>query len=145
MRSSRHLAVAVWGLCSMLLVLGLGFPTMADAQSVRLSVSPKRLSYRDIPLGSHQIQSVTATNESNGDIAIAGIQAGPNPPFSVLTPNDPSECPAGSFTLPAGASCLVSVVFTPQDASSKVSGSLILMDNASNSPQSVNLVGNGVP
>jgi len=125
----------------MLLVLGLGFPTMADAQNVRMSVFPKRLSW-DIPVNTPEMQSVLITNESKvSDINITDIAASPDV-FSIAGPTDPStECPAAPFTLPAGANCLVSVVFDPT-TTGKVSGLLTFTDDASNEPQ-VKLIGNG--
>ena len=145
MRSSKHLAAALWRLCSMLLVLGLGFPTMADAQNVRMSVFPKRLSW-DIPVNTPEMQSVLITNESKvSDINITDIAASPDV-FSIAGPTDPStECPVVSLAQPLvlhpGASCLVTVVFDPTTPG-KVSGLLTFTDDASNEPQ-VKLIGNG--
>jgi trimeric autotransporter adhesin len=53
-------------------------------------------------------------------------------------------CPISPNTLGAGQSCSIPVVFTPSATGSRTS-SLIVTDNASNSPQSIALTGNGVP
>jgi hypothetical protein len=50
-----------------------------------------------------------------------------------------NNCPA---TLSAGASCSVTVTFTPQ-AAGTLTGTVTVMDNATNSPQTVKLTGTG--
>jgi hypothetical protein len=50
-------------------------------------------------------------------------------------------CPA---SLPAGASCTISVTFTPTAPGNQY-GSVVLTDNAANSPQTIPLAGNGLP
>ena len=56
---------------------------------------------------------------------------------------DTSACPISPATLRAGASCLISVTFTPSVLGAR-SGSLTIVDNASNSPQVTKLTGTGV-
>jgi hypothetical protein len=139
MQLSKHADAPLWPYV-MLLILGLAFPAMANAQTVRLAVSPKRLSYGDVPLGSHATLTMSATNDSSVDIDITSILASPNPTFVVSN----STCPVSPNLLPAGDSCLVSVDFVPQ-GTGKVTGVLTFTDSASNSPQDVRLVGTGVP
>src|SRR5438477_6315352 len=53
-----------------------------------------------------------------------------------------SACPTSPATLAAGANCSINVTFTPT-ASSIRTGTLLVTDNASGSPQTVALSGNG--
>ena len=52
-----------------------------------------------------------------------------------------NNCPA---SLPAGASCTISVTFTPTATGNRY-GSVVLTDNAANSPQTIPLAGYGLP
>jgi len=54
-----------------------------------------------------------------------------------------NNCPVSNGTLGAGASCTISVTFTPTATGTR-SGSIAITDQASNSPQSVSLTGMGV-
>jgi trimeric autotransporter adhesin len=54
-----------------------------------------------------------------------------------------STCPIGSGTLAAGASCNISVTFTPV-ALGLLTGTLTVTDNAANSPQTAQLTGTGI-
>ena len=77
-------------------------------------------------------QTITLTNTGTAVLSISGIQASVK--FSQT-----NNCTA---TLAAGASCTISVTFTP-NANGTVSGSLKVTDNAAGSPQSVSLSGTG--
>lgn len=54
-----------------------------------------------------------------------------------------STCPIGTGTLAAGASCNISVTFTPTALGARV-GTLTVNDNAPNTPQTTSLSGTGV-
>jgi Abnormal spindle-like microcephaly-assoc'd, ASPM-SPD-2-Hydin len=107
-----------------------------------VSLSPTSLSF-----GNHQVnttsaaQTVTLKNSGNAALTIKGIGlSGPNSGDF----HQQNTCPSSSSTLAAGASCTISVTFTPK-AESNFSASLSIADNASGSPQSVTLSGTGVP
>jgi len=78
-------------------------------------------------------QVVTLTNSGNDILNITGVLATGD--FTAST------CPA---TLAASASCFINVTFTPTATGTRV-GSLVVMDNAGDSPQSVSLTGTGTP
>jgi FG-GAP-like repeat/Abnormal spindle-like microcephaly-assoc'd, ASPM-SPD-2-Hydin len=82
----------------------------------------------------------TALTINAGGIALSGANSGD---FS-LSPA--SNCPISPSTLASGASCTISVTFTPT-ASGTRTASLTFTDNAANNPQSVTLsgVGNASP
>jgi len=114
--------------------------TTASAPVV--SLSPTSLSF-----GNHQVNTtssariVTLTNSGDAALTIKGIGlSGPNSGDF----HQQNTCPSSSSTLAAGASCAISVTFTPK-AESNFSASLSIADNASGSPQSVTLSGTGVP
>jgi hypothetical protein len=77
-------------------------------------------------------QSIQLTNYGTATLNIAGITVTPNY-------NETDTC--GS-SLPAGASCFISVTFTPS-ALGTLSGTLSLNDDAPGSPQTVSLSGMG--
>ncbi len=116
-----------------------GSGTTASAPVV--SLSPTSLSF-----GNHQInttssaRTVTLTNSGNAALAIHSIAlSGPNSGDF----HQQNTCPSSSSTLAVGASCTISVTFTPT-AEGNRSASLAITDNASGSPQSVTLSGTGV-
>ena len=103
-----------------------------------VSLSPTSLSF-----GNHQVNTtssahtVTLKNSGNSSLTIKGIGlSGPNS-------GDFHQQHTCSSTLEAGASCTISVTFTPT-AEGNRSASLSIADNASGSPQSVALSGTGV-
>ena len=109
------------------LLAGNGLP----APVVSLSVTS--LTFSSQPLGTTSAaQAVTLTNTGTAALTISSIVATGN--FAQL-----NTC--GS-SLAAGASCTISVTFTPTVAGSRT-GSLTITDNAASSPQVVNLGGSG--
>ena len=82
-------------------------------------------------------QTVTLSNPGNATLSITSITlTGANPGVFALT----NGC---SATLAAGASCPVTVTFTPTSAAS-FSAAVSVVDNASGSPQSATLSGTGL-
>jgi len=79
-------------------------------------------------------QQVTLTNTGNDNLNITGIA--PSGDFAAS-----SSCAA---TLAASASCTISVTFTPTTTGTRA-GSLVIKDNAGDSPQSISLTGTGTP
>jgi hypothetical protein len=106
-----------------------------------VSLSPSSLSFGSQVVGkASAAQSVTLTDSgtaplSIGSVAVSGTNAGD---FAQT-----NTCPTGASTLAAGASCTISVTFTP-GATGARSASLQISDNASSSPQTVPLSGTGV-
>ena len=130
------LAVCVmWG--------GLVAPVSAESTA---SVPVVSLSPRSLNFGNQQVnttsavQTVTLTNTSNANLTIhsIGLSGTNSGDF-----HQSNTCPSSSSTLAAGASCTISVTFTPTAEGSR-SASLSIADNASGSPQSVVLSGTGV-
>jgi Abnormal spindle-like microcephaly-assoc'd, ASPM-SPD-2-Hydin/Cep192 domain 4 len=125
-------ACIMWG--------GLVAPVSAEttASAPVVSLSPTILSF-----GNHQVnttsaaQTVTLKNSGNAALTIKGIGlSGPNSGDF----HQQNTCPN---PLEAGASCTISVTFTPTAEGSR-SASLSIADNASGSPQSVALSGSGI-
>ena len=98
-----------------------------------LSVTPTSLNFASQNVGtSSAAQTVSATNETASAVSIS----------SIATSGDYSQTNNCGTSLAAGASCTVSVVFTPTAAGTRT-GTLTLTDSASNSPQKVSLTGTG--
>ena len=115
------------------------FITPTTAPAVRLSPS-------SLTFGSQQVgtpggtQLTTLTNTGNGALTITAIGvSGANAGDFGQT----NTCPLSPSTLAAGASCTISVTFTPTATGSRVA-SVQVTDNASDSPQSVGLSGTGI-
>src|SRR5207248_1952863 len=103
-----------------------------------VSLSPTSLSFGNQNINTTSAaQTVTLTNSGGGSLTISSIAVtGTNAGDFAQTNNCPS-------TLAAGASCTISVTFTPT-ASGTRSASVSITDNAAGSPQSVSLSGSGV-
>ena len=101
-----------------------------------LSVSPTSLTFAPQTVGqTSPAQVVQLANTGNTAINIT----------SIFTSGDFAEtntCGALPTVLNVGATCSVSITFTPQTSGS-LSGSLTIEDDASNSPQTVSLSGTG--
>ena len=117
---------------------GSGTPSSAPA----VSLSPTSLSF-----GSQQVnttsavRTITLTNSGDAALTIYSIKRSGTNRLDFVQSN---TCPSSSSTLAAGASCTISVTFTPT-ANGRRSASVKITDNASGSPQSVALSGTGVP
>jgi FG-GAP-like repeat/Abnormal spindle-like microcephaly-assoc'd, ASPM-SPD-2-Hydin len=105
----------------------------AYAGSTTVTLSPTSLTFgTQLRNTTSPPQTVTLTNTGTASLSISGIQSSAK--FSQT-----NNCTA---SLVAGASCAISVSFTP-NANGTVSGSLMVTDNAGGSPQSVSLSGTG--
>jgi hypothetical protein len=78
-------------------------------------------------------QTITLTNTGNGALTL----------LKIARSGDFAETNTCAGAVAAGASCTISVTFSPIDAGSRT-GTLTLTDNASNSPQTVQLSGTGM-
>lgn len=104
-----------------------------------VAVGPTSLSFAGQPLGTTSAgQVVTLVNNQSTQITIASITS------SLGDFGLSSTCPISPSKLAAGASCSVSVAFSPTATGTR-SGTLTFVDNASNSPQTVSLSGTGLP
>jgi centrosomal CEP192-like protein len=105
--------------------------------SLTVNVSPSSLSFGNQQVNTtSEPKAVTLSNTGSGSVtinsmAIAGANSG-----------DFAETNNCGGSLPAGASCTVNVTFMPTATGSRAA-TLAVTDNASNSPQSVNLSGTG--
>jgi len=109
-----------------------------------LTVAPTSLSFGTQTVGiTSGTQTVTLTNAGSGLLNLTGIAiTGSNSTNFGFLVKGATPCPYPSGTLIAGASCTISVNFAPQ-APGPVSAMLSISDNATGSPQSVALSGNG--
>ena len=130
------LAVCVmWG--------GLVAPVSAESTASEpvVSLSPTSLSFGNQQVNTTSaVRVVTLHNSGNAALTInsIGLSGSNSGDF-----HQQNTCPSSSSTLAAGASCTISVTFTPSAEGSR-SASLTITDNASGSPQSVALSGTGV-
>jgi hypothetical protein len=81
------------------------------------------------------VQQVTLTNSGNAALTVTQVATSPNPEFAST-----STCVG---TVNAGATCTISVTFTPTAAGTRP-GSLTITSNAATSPNTVSLTGNSV-
>jgi parallel beta-helix repeat protein len=99
-----------------------------------VSLSPSSLTFAGQVIGTTSAaQTVTLTNTGGTSLNISSLAA--SQPFA-----QSNNCPA---SLAGGASCTISVTFTPQ-TSGNANGAVTIADNASGSPQSVILSGTGL-
>ena len=103
-----------------------------------VSLSPATLTFSAVAGATSAAQSTTLMNTGSATLSITGISiAGTNS-------SDFAETNTCGETLAAGASCTVSVTFTPTSAAS-FTATVSVADNASGSPQTVTLNGAGNP
>jgi len=105
------------------------------SQSVpTLSLSPSPISFGSVIVGNTSSKNLTLTNASAVDVSVSGV-AVTGTGFSANVPQTP-------FTVPAGTSSLVPVLFQPQ-ATGNFTGSISVTSSASNSPGTASLSGTG--
>ena len=109
------------------------FPAVGGSSSATLSVSPASLTFPSQGLNTTSSGSTVTVN--NTGTAAAALSA-------IATTGDFAQTNTCGTSIAAGASCTVSVTFTPT-ASGTRSGSLTIASNASNSPATVALTGTG--
>jgi phospholipase C len=104
---------------------------------LQAAVSPASLTFASQSLTTTSPpQTVTLTNNQTKPLKIASITASPSD-FAATT-----TCPLGPGTVAAGASCTVSVTFSPKTTGTRT-GTLTFTDDATDSPQAVTLSGVG--
>lgn len=121
------------------LLTGAAFAAPAAATGPAVTLTPPSLTFTDQAIGTTSAsQSVTVANSGDASLFINGVAMGGANPADFGNANDGCS----GLTLAPGTSCSVSVVFSPT-ASGTRSGSLVITDNAANSPQAVSLTGTG--
>jgi len=104
------------------------------------SVSPGSLTFADqVVKTSSKPQRVTVTNTGGKDLYINSVALGGADQSEFGIQND--SCTGA--TIPANKSCVVDVVFTPTAKESR-NASLVITNNAVDSPQRVTLSGSGI-
>jgi len=109
-----------------------GSGTPAGSSPAAASLQPSSLNFGSVAVGaSSGSQSVTLTNTGGSPLTVLAIVT-TDGRFTQL-----NNCPA---QLAAGASCAINVTFTPSFAGT-ATASLVVTDNAADSPQSISLAG----
>jgi hypothetical protein len=106
-------------------------------QSPSVAMSADSLAFGSQPVGAiSTAQNVTLSNTGNGALMITGIA------LIGANPSDFAQSNNCGSSVAAGASCTISVTFTPA-ASGSFTGAVSVGDNASGNPQTVTLSGTG--
>ena len=111
------------------------------APAPAVGFSPASLTFPDQTVGTTSAAlPVTVTNTGSADLTISTVAASTTTSSAAASFAETDNCVG---TLAAGKSCTVNVTFKPS-MSGSLAGSLTVTDNASGSPQSISLSGNGV-
>jgi hypothetical protein len=117
---------------------GTGAGTVGGAAGPVASLSLSSLNFGNEPVSIiSSSQVVTLTNSGSATLNIAGIA------LTGANAADFTEVNTCGASLAAGGSCTIAILFTPSAIGTRGT-SLVITDNASNSPQSVSLSGAGV-
>jgi hypothetical protein len=109
------------------------FPAVGGPSGSGLSVSPSSLTFPSQALNTtSSAQTVTVNNTESTAVSVSSIAAS----------GDYAQTNTCGASIAAGASCTVSVTFTPTAAGTRT-GSLTIASNATNSPNTVALSGTG--
>jgi hypothetical protein len=109
------------------------FPAVGGSPGPGLSVSPSSLTFPSQALSTtSSAQTVTVNNTGSTAVSLSSIAAS----------GDFAQTTTCGTSIAAGASCTVSVTFTPTAAGTRT-GSLTITSNAANSPSTVSLAGTG--
>ncbi|MGD0646461.1 MAG: choice-of-anchor D domain-containing protein [Acidobacteriaceae bacterium] len=112
-----------------------GSGTAAAAPTATLS--PGTLSFGSVTSGvTSSAQTLTLSNTGNAALTVSGITIGG------ANPSDFAETNTCGESLAAGATCTISVTFTPSSAAS-FAATVSVADNATGSPQTATLSGSG--
>jgi hypothetical protein len=99
-----------------------------------VSLSPTGLTFAAQTVSTQSApQTITLTNTGNGALT----------PFTITETGDFTQTNTCGGSVAAGSNCSISVIFKPTAGGSR-SGALTLTDNASNSPQTIQLSGTGM-
>jgi hypothetical protein len=86
---------------------GVGAVELQSAKSTSASIAPMSVAFGDVTVGTTSVPQTLTLYA--GNTAMRGITATATAPFAVTA----NSCPTGINTLAAGASCTISVVFSP--------------------------------
>jgi len=110
----------------------------AKTEAPDVSITPSSTSFPATIVDTlSEEQTITLKNTGTGTLSISGIQIAGSSRTSFI---EVSNCES---TLVAGESCSIYTAFDPQK-SGALTGTLMVADNAANSPQSVALSGTGL-
>src|SRR5205823_6211427 len=116
------------------------FPLSGNGTAPAVGLAPMSLDFGNQLLATTSApMTVTFTNTGTAALTITSFAASGD---FAATSTGASACPTSPATLAAGANCSINVTFTPT-ASSIRTGTLLVTVNASCSPQTVALSGNG--
>ncbi len=111
--------------------------TLSGTGTAPVSLSPASLTFASLLIGTASAKkSVTLKNNQTIPLTISGISTSGD--FAQAS----TTCPLSPNTLAAGATCAVSVTFTPTTLGTRT-GNLTITDSTSTSPQIVSLSGTG--
>ncbi len=110
---------------------------------VPAQVTPTDLSFGNLAVGNTSgIQTAILINNQTASLTISSIT--PSGDFALAIPPTGTQCPTTlPAALPPSSSCTFGVTFAPTAPGNR-SGSITVVDDASNSPQVVNLRGSGI-
>ena len=112
-------------------------PTPTPVAAPTASIAQTSLKFGSTSVGSAAVPQLDLLLSNSGTVAFTGLSiSGTNASSFAAS----SNCPA---SLPAGASCTITVTFTPGTAGT-LSATLSVADSASGAPQTVALTGTGV-
>jgi hypothetical protein len=109
----------------------------ATGTASQVTLSATSVNFNNQPLHAMASQSITMTDSGTGPLNISGIS------ISGLAASDFSQSSNCGTQVAVGANCTITITFTPSALNSR-SAALSIADDAPNSPQTVQLLGNGV-
>ncbi len=116
---------------------------LGESTPASVSLTPQALSFGSLLVGRSSALAVTLTNTGSGAIAVGGISAaGDFQASGAAAATNPNVCSTGT-SLPPNASCVITVTFTPTQATTR-RGTLSVTTSATSLPLNVGLIGIGV-
>lgn len=113
----------------------------APQSAPAVSLSPTSLSFGAQNVGTTSAaQTITLTNSGNAPLTITSIAVDG---VNATDFGESANCPLGPSMLAAGASCAISVTFSPSATGARAA-SISIGDNATGSPHNVSLSGTGL-
>src|SRR5208337_67275 len=117
-----------------------GFVAKLSPAPAAASLSTSSLSFGGVLVNATSPeQSVTLTDSGDALLNLTSITASGD--FALVTTG--TSCPYGGGTVASGANCAIDVTFTPTATGSRT-GTVTITDNATGSPQTVQLSGTGI-
>ena len=114
--------------------------TGAQGNGPAVTLTPPGLTFSNVPANtSSAVQSSTLQNTGLAALTITGIAPTGGIPGDFSQTNN---CPLSPSTLAVSASCTINVTFSPTSVIDQTA-QISITDNAPNSPQALNLTGNG--